>query len=81
MAADEGDYTVQWLITLAAVDPIDAAKQAFEIMRDPESWATVFDTVDQDGSRTMVDMKDPDNPIARKIPTPDRAKKESRWVK
>jgi hypothetical protein len=40
------EYLVTWKIEVAADSPEDAALQALEIQRDPESMATVFDVVD-----------------------------------
>ncbi len=36
-------YTVRWEIDVDAESPKEAAKQALEIQRDPESLATVFE--------------------------------------
>ncbi|MFF7764330.1 hypothetical protein [Streptomyces griseorubiginosus] len=35
-------YLVRWDIDLDASDPVDAARKALAIQRDPGSWATVF---------------------------------------
>lgn len=35
-------YRVRWDIDLEACDPVDAARKALAIQRDPRSWATVF---------------------------------------
>ncbi|MGX1025557.1 hypothetical protein RKD37_000005 [Streptomyces ambofaciens] len=35
-------YLVRWDIDLDACDPVDAARKALAIQRDPRSWATVF---------------------------------------
>lgn len=35
-------YLVSWDIDLDASDPVDAARKALAIQRDPGSWATVF---------------------------------------
>lgn len=37
------DYTVKWEINIEADSAEDAARQALEIQRDPESQATVFE--------------------------------------
>jgi hypothetical protein len=37
------DYRVTWVINVEADSPMDAAKQALEIQRDPKSTATIFD--------------------------------------
>lgn len=39
------EYKVIWEMLIEAETPVDAAKRALEIHRDPESWANVF-TVD-----------------------------------
>ena len=51
-----GHYRVQWEIDIEAATPKEAAEQAFEIMKDPESIATVFDVFDSTGKKTTVDM-------------------------
>ncbi|MEU9072111.1 hypothetical protein AB0D60_35160 [Streptomyces sp. NPDC048306] len=55
-------YRVRWDIDVDACDPVDAARKALAIQRDPRSWATVF-TVrgdDHGGHQvTTVDL-DPD---------------------
>lgn len=35
-------YHVRWDMDLDARDPVDAARRALAIHRDPRSWATVF---------------------------------------
>lgn len=35
-------YLVRWEIDLDASDPVDAARKALAIQRDPRSWATIF---------------------------------------
>jgi hypothetical protein len=37
------EYTVTWTIDVTASSPVDAARQALEIQRDPGSEATVFE--------------------------------------
>ena len=40
-------YEVIWKIDIDADTPADAARQALEIQRDPNSLATQFDVIDQ----------------------------------
>ena len=47
---------VIWEIDVDEQDPRQAAVQALEIMRDPESIATVFTTIDDHGAFTTVDL-------------------------
>jgi len=56
-------YLVEWSINLDADSPEDAARQALGIQRDPGSLATVFHMYGDDGSDTIIDIEDPDNPI------------------
>jgi hypothetical protein len=49
-------YRVQWEIDVDADTPEDAARQAFEMMRDPESIATVFSVRDAQGKSVCIDM-------------------------
>ena len=54
------NYMVQWEIELSAENPRDAAKEAWEIMRDPGSIATVFDVFGEDGSVKRIDLEEED---------------------
>lgn len=54
-AAGRRDYRVYWTIDLDATDPVDAARQALAIQRDPDSSATVF-TVEAGGETCLVDL-------------------------
>ena len=49
-------YSVSWRIDIEAESPVEAARQALEIHRDPNSTATVFDIYDEDGNHTCVDL-------------------------
>lgn len=49
------EYEVSWTIELTAEDVADAAKQAYKIMLDPESVATVFH-VTVDGKTEVIDV-------------------------
>lgn len=56
MTEEEKEYRVVWEIDIVASSPREAAKQALEIQRDPESLATVFDILDEDGDSHRVDL-------------------------
>lgn len=47
-------YLVSWFIHVEAESPLDAAKLAQEIQRDPDSTATVFKVEEQNGQ--MFDL-------------------------
>lgn len=49
------EYRVVWEIDIEAESPEEAAEQALEAQRDPESIATVFDVFEASGKRTRVD--------------------------
>jgi hypothetical protein len=49
-------FSVNWKIDIVAETPEEAAKQALEIHRDPNSTATVFDVYDDQGNCTCVDL-------------------------
>lgn len=49
---------VIWEIDLDAESPREAAEKALAIHRNPESIATVFDVVDQNGKRSRIDLGD-----------------------
>jgi len=53
-------WTVNWTIEVDANDPVDAARCALEIIRDPNSTAPCFDVVDDDGDLHEVDLQTDD---------------------
>jgi len=54
------EYIVTWSMVIWADDPVDAAKQALGIQRDPQSIATVFRVMGDDGTDTVVDLEEHD---------------------
>jgi len=58
-------YTVTWEIDVFdAASPRDAAQKAFDIMRKPDTTATVFHVIEHDdasGDYTSVDLLEEDN--------------------
>lgn len=50
------EYTVSWDIQLDAESPLEAAKKAFAIMRDPDSLATCFDVIAPNGECIGIDL-------------------------
>ncbi|WP_333735033.1 hypothetical protein [Streptomyces sp. IBSBF 3010] len=61
-------YEVSWTINLDATGPVEAARAALAIHRNPASWATVF-TVLGDTEAVTVDL-DPEHtdPSGRSTP-------------
>jgi hypothetical protein len=49
-------YVVTWEMDIDAGTPEEAARQAWEAMRRPESTANVFDVLDTEGGCTRVDL-------------------------
>ena len=49
-------YNVNWRIDIEAESPVEAAMQALEFHRDPNSTATVFDVCDEQGNYTSIDL-------------------------
>lgn len=54
-------YKVTWEIDVDSLDlfgdgPVEAAKEAWRVMRMPDSIANVFVVVDEQGTRTLVDL-------------------------
>lgn len=49
------EYRVIWEIDLEAESPVEAAKLAQAIHRDPNSTASIFSVVDQSGKRFEID--------------------------
>ncbi len=49
-------YRIQWEIDIEAPSAHEAAEQALEIHRDPESTATVFEVTDEQGHKVTVDL-------------------------
>ena len=52
-------YKVIWEIDLTAESPREAAEQAYEIQRDRDSTASVFDVYDARGKKTRIDLSEP----------------------
>lgn len=54
------EYVVEWAIEVVADSPEAAAKAAWDMMRDPDSTANVFDVIEADGSgeAVQVDLQD-----------------------
>jgi len=50
------DYLVTWTIDIKADTAEAAAREALAIQRDPNSTATVFDTIDDAGETRRVDL-------------------------
>ena len=50
------DYYVVWRINITATSFEDAAKQALEVQRDPDSIATVFEVIDKTGIAKVIDL-------------------------
>jgi len=46
------NYLVHWRIDIEAENPLEAAKEALKIQRDPESIATVFGVTDKESKET-----------------------------
>ena len=53
-------YLVTWEIDVDADDPVQAALQAWRLMRMPDSIANTFDVIecDKDGSAVRVDLQE-----------------------
>lgn len=49
-------YKVKWVIDIDADSPVEAARKALAVQRDPESTATIFDVADQEGNAQQVDL-------------------------
>lgn len=54
------EYHVIWEIDLEADSPVEAAREALRIQRDPSSRATVFDVIERDGRRHRIDLETAD---------------------
>lgn len=67
-------FYIEWRLDSNKPNAIDAALEAYEIMRGPGSTATVFNLYDEQGDETQIDIQD----IASSEydgTTPDQAKK------
>ncbi len=51
-------YLVEWSIDIWAASPLEAAREALKIQRDPDSIATVFNIIDEDGESVDVDLEE-----------------------
>ncbi len=56
------EYRVTWIIELDADSFEDAANQALEIQRDPESLATHFTITNEHGETQEIDLLHPNAP-------------------
>ncbi len=52
------EYRITWEMDIDADSPIDAARQALRIQRDPDSIANVFDITDDAGITERIDLED-----------------------
>jgi hypothetical protein len=52
------EYRITWEMDIDADSPIDAARQALKIQRDPDSIANVFDITDEAGTTERIDLED-----------------------
>jgi putative heme degradation protein len=50
------NYLVEWHVNVSAATPREAAQQALDIQRDPESWATVFQVTEHDTFTDPVEI-------------------------
>lgn len=50
------NYRVKWEIDIEADSPEEAAKEALKIQRDPDSVATIFDVIDDNGVTIQIDL-------------------------
>ena len=58
------EYTINWTIEVDANSPEEAANQALEIMRDPDSTATVFEVIEIGGNTVkMIDAAGLSRPV------------------
>lgn len=46
-------YEVTWTLNLDASGPVEAARAALAVQRDPSSWATVFLVQGDEGAATV----------------------------
>ena len=51
-------HSVVWRIDIYAESPADAAKQAWEAMRNPDSIANYFEVFNADRAHTNVDLSE-----------------------
>jgi hypothetical protein len=52
------EYLVTWEINLNAESPLEAARKALTIHRDPKSTATVFVVTDEEGETKQIDLEE-----------------------
>lgn len=65
------EYYVEWDIDIDANSPREAAEKVLQIMRDPQSRATLFRVTDDKGNKTNVDLEEEEGFV---IPLDIRAK-------
>ena len=49
-------FRITWEIDIESKDPVESARKALEIQRDPSSLATVFDYADEAGRAGRIDL-------------------------
>jgi hypothetical protein len=54
------EFYIEWRIELEADSPEEAARKALKIQRDPESIATVFHVIADNGQDTVIDRTEID---------------------
>ncbi|WP_107657467.1 hypothetical protein [Nocardia suismassiliense] len=75
------DYSVIWHIDqLDADTPVDAAHEALNIHRNPESIATVFEVHDSNGARYRIDLDGhPPVPVVLRAPSTTPSRRLAAW--
>jgi hypothetical protein len=58
-------FRVIYTIDVNGRRPLDAARQAYQIMVDPESWRPVLSVMDRHGRVTRIDLSDQRHPLQK----------------
>jgi len=54
-------FRIVWEVDVDADTPLEAAREAFSMMTDPESTAVVFSVTDPNGDTVTIDLDDMDS--------------------
>ena len=55
---DEKLFRVVYIIDVGAASPLDAARQAYQLMADPESQPPVLEVIDHHGGVLSIDLSE-----------------------
>jgi hypothetical protein len=64
---EPGLYRVVYVIDVGAANVIEAARNAYQMMSDPDSMPPVLEVIDGEGNKTRVDLSEENERITEKF--------------